>query len=106
MKILMGFTCSMIIIYILVNLFVQFSEITFVNLFRIKQFVAYAIGLCFCIMPFVVKLEEDVWVFAIFAGVFAIYFFIESYIARDDFFAWLEVYEEQDDIANEGNDKE
>ena len=80
MEILIGTIGTLMFCYVLVNLLIQFTEITIVNLFRIKQIIAYIIAICFCIVPLFLK-SEWVLLFSIFI---AVYFFVESFIARDD----------------------
>ena len=109
MEILIGLICTLLLFYVIIDLFIQYTDIVLVNLFRIKQIIAFILAICLCLMPFVIKTEAE-WVFTIFSIAISIFFFIESYISRDDFYAWLEVVEddieEQEGQEKQGEDKE
>ena len=105
MQILITEMCIALAVYVAINLILQFSEMFLVYPFRIKQFVAYLLALSFGAIPFVVKTEQK-WVLAVFSIAFAIYFFVESFIARDDFFYQLQRFQEQQEMEESNNNGE
>ena len=87
----------LILMYLLIELFIHYFEVP-VLIFKIKQFVAYAIGLCFAggaVMAY--KIKVLMW----FCIALSFYWLVKSLIDRSEFYYWLETAENAVNAINE-----
>jgi len=90
MTLFAGLIGTLLCFIVLINMVIQFSDTAYVTLFRVKQVLTYLVAICLCIIPFIIETNAK-WV----CVVLGIFFFVESFLARDDYFYWLEIFEEE-----------